>query len=273
MGCCSTKQEIPPEIMVLAKSPVQMSGPIVKRKRIFSEIIGPNLLKLENTDHLENLKDPGDFSSIMTESQSSLYASSNSNTTSRRSNNPRSGIPYSVDVNVQYAISVSLHSEENKEGGDSWVSLEENKEEEKDSDAEESKENENLDGEESEDQEVSDSENSERTVLGRIFGEEMSDEDSDMDEIESDYNYGLNASKISKLPKILYNSKLKNPDKSIEKNLKWLKSNNFCSICIDNYEFGEELRFLPCNHGFHQTCVDKWLLMNNKCPLCKTLIK
>ncbi|KAI5428848.1 hypothetical protein KIW84_033735, partial [Lathyrus oleraceus] len=42
-----------------------------------------------------------------------------------------------------------------------------------------------------------------------------------------------------------------------------------CCICLSAYDDGTELRELPCNHHFHCTCIDKWLLINATCPLCK----
>ncbi|XP_072957125.1 E3 ubiquitin-protein ligase At1g12760-like isoform X1 [Typha angustifolia] len=42
-----------------------------------------------------------------------------------------------------------------------------------------------------------------------------------------------------------------------------------CCICLSAYEDGVELRELPCSHHFHCACIDKWLLINATCPLCK----
>ncbi|CAH2071254.1 unnamed protein product [Thlaspi arvense] len=42
-----------------------------------------------------------------------------------------------------------------------------------------------------------------------------------------------------------------------------------CCICLCEYEDGVELRELPCNHHFHCGCIDKWLHINSRCPLCK----
>jgi len=42
-----------------------------------------------------------------------------------------------------------------------------------------------------------------------------------------------------------------------------------CSICLDNYVDGDILRRLPCEHVFHESCVDTWLRLNGHCPLCK----
>jgi hypothetical protein len=48
-----------------------------------------------------------------------------------------------------------------------------------------------------------------------------------------------------------------------------------CAICIEEFEYGERLRVLPCKHHFHLECVDPWLKDKNaNCPLCKfALIK
>merc|ERR1719373_21272 len=42
-----------------------------------------------------------------------------------------------------------------------------------------------------------------------------------------------------------------------------------CCICLEFFKKGETVRVLPCLHGFHQTCVDTWLLSRQRtCPLC-----
>ncbi|KAJ4305340.1 hypothetical protein N0V90_000871 [Kalmusia sp. IMI 367209] len=43
-----------------------------------------------------------------------------------------------------------------------------------------------------------------------------------------------------------------------------------CSICTDDFEKGQDIRVLPCNHKFHPECVDPWLLnVSGTCPLCR----
>ncbi|OCL03735.1 hypothetical protein AOQ84DRAFT_381322 [Glonium stellatum] len=43
-----------------------------------------------------------------------------------------------------------------------------------------------------------------------------------------------------------------------------------CSICTDDFERGQDIRVLPCNHKFHPACVDPWLLnVSGTCPLCR----
>ncbi|KAJ2601621.1 hypothetical protein H4R99_002948 [Coemansia sp. RSA 1722] len=48
-----------------------------------------------------------------------------------------------------------------------------------------------------------------------------------------------------------------------------------CAICLCGYVSGESVRVLPCKHGFHQKCIDTWLLskhMTVHCPVCKSSI-
>ncbi|KAH7692918.1 Zinc finger RING/FYVE/PHD-type protein [Dioscorea alata] len=43
-----------------------------------------------------------------------------------------------------------------------------------------------------------------------------------------------------------------------------------CYICLMEYEEGDCMRILPCQHEFHQTCIDKWLKeIHRVCPLCR----
>ncbi|KAI9681822.1 MAG: hypothetical protein M1829_000567 [Trizodia sp. TS-e1964] len=43
-----------------------------------------------------------------------------------------------------------------------------------------------------------------------------------------------------------------------------------CSICTEDFVRGEDIRLLPCNHKYHPTCVDPWLLnVSGTCPLCR----
>lgn len=42
-----------------------------------------------------------------------------------------------------------------------------------------------------------------------------------------------------------------------------------CTICLSEYEVEEDVRRLPCMHLFHQACIDKWLIMDKRCPVCR----
>ena len=58
------------------------------------------------------------------------------------------------------------------------------------------------------------------------------------------------------------------------------KFNEECAVCAEQYEEGDALRVLKCQHEFHLHCFDRWVYTfatdsrrgNNKpsCPLCKT---
>jgi hypothetical protein len=42
-----------------------------------------------------------------------------------------------------------------------------------------------------------------------------------------------------------------------------------CNICLENFEVGNILRILECNHEFHENCIITWLKSNNTCPICR----
>ena len=49
-------------------------------------------------------------------------------------------------------------------------------------------------------------------------------------------------------------------------------SNMMCTVCQCDFEEGELLRTLPCNHVYHVECIDPWLRMKKVCPICNTPI-
>ena len=47
-------------------------------------------------------------------------------------------------------------------------------------------------------------------------------------------------------------------------------TNDVCTVCLDEYDEGDEIRELECEHAFHKTCIDEWLTTKRACcPCCK----
>ncbi|XP_015263874.1 PREDICTED: E3 ubiquitin-protein ligase RNF128 [Gekko japonicus] len=42
-----------------------------------------------------------------------------------------------------------------------------------------------------------------------------------------------------------------------------------CAVCIEVYKPNDVVRILTCNHLFHKSCIDPWLLEHRTCPMCK----
>jgi hypothetical protein len=42
-----------------------------------------------------------------------------------------------------------------------------------------------------------------------------------------------------------------------------------CSICHETVQIGDDVRKLPCDHTFHQSCIDVWVLQHATCPNCR----
>ncbi|KAI3932995.1 hypothetical protein MKW98_029228 [Papaver atlanticum] len=46
-----------------------------------------------------------------------------------------------------------------------------------------------------------------------------------------------------------------------------------CIVCLERFIKGESCRSLPrCNHVFHASCVDSWLIQVPSCPLCRQIV-
>jgi hypothetical protein len=49
------------------------------------------------------------------------------------------------------------------------------------------------------------------------------------------------------------------------------KGKEECVICLDEVEI--EWRDLECQHRYHKQCIDNWIRVSARCPLCMKTIK
>ncbi len=73
---------------------------------------------------------------------------------------------------------------------------------------------------------------------------------------------GLHPEIIDTIPEKIYNSAENEESEDDDKE-------DCCPICLVEYENGDELRVLPCNHYMHKSCVDSWLQNHPSCPSCR----
>ncbi|KAL5773668.1 hypothetical protein ACOSP7_013308 [Xanthoceras sorbifolium] len=79
-------------------------------------------------------------------------------------------------------------------------------------------------------------------------------------------NSGLKKKEIMVLPTTTFSGSSSSASSS--------SSPGCCAICLGDFVDGEEVRVLPkCNHKFHVTCIDKWLLSHPSCPTCRQSLK
>jgi len=52
-----------------------------------------------------------------------------------------------------------------------------------------------------------------------------------------------------------------------------LKTDEPCSICLENYRTSQCIKILPCTHYYHKHCIKEWLCKKEKsCPMCRQSI-
>ncbi|KAJ0045422.1 hypothetical protein Pint_06270 [Pistacia integerrima] len=60
------------------------------------------------------------------------------------------------------------------------------------------------------------------------------------------------------------------PAQKYQKGMGLVGDDGLCSVCLCEFEEGEELRTLPeCLHSFHAPCIDMWLYSHPNCPMCR----
>jgi hypothetical protein len=83
---------------------------------------------------------------------------------------------------------------------------------------------------------------------------------------DSIIDQGLSPEQIADLPTTLY---------SIGHLSGALFRNDWCGICLEYFQVGEEIKKLPCSnqHYFHRSCADAWLRKSTICPYCRENIR
>jgi hypothetical protein len=46
-----------------------------------------------------------------------------------------------------------------------------------------------------------------------------------------------------------------------------------CPICVSNYEIGEKITKIECNHIYHTNCISEWVKYKSECPVCRRSIE
>lgn len=46
------------------------------------------------------------------------------------------------------------------------------------------------------------------------------------------------------------------------------KKSRECVICMIEFNVGDSVRYLPCMHTYHVSCIDDWLMRSLTCPSC-----
>mmetsp|Transcript_6338 Transcript_6338/g.11307 ORF Transcript_6338/g.11307 Transcript_6338/m.11307 type:complete len:622 (-) Transcript_6338:71-1936(-) len=46
-----------------------------------------------------------------------------------------------------------------------------------------------------------------------------------------------------------------------------------CCICLVDFESGDSMRKLPCEHQYHADCVDRWIATHDSCPSCRAVVR
>jgi hypothetical protein len=51
-----------------------------------------------------------------------------------------------------------------------------------------------------------------------------------------------------------------------------IRTKNTCCICLNKYKYDENIKVFSCNHCYHKECINKWLIKNRHCPICRKFI-
>ncbi|XP_023645379.1 E3 ubiquitin ligase BIG BROTHER-related isoform X2 [Capsella rubella] len=93
------------------------------------------------------------------------------------------------------------------------------------------------------------------------------EEINELEEAIGEVSKGLSQEKISRLKTHKYGTKTKT--RCWLRKKKFVADDSQCSICLVDYENGDKIMVLPCNHIYHKDCISQWLKQNKVCCVCK----
>jgi len=82
---------------------------------------------------------------------------------------------------------------------------------------------------------------------------------------------GITEDALSKLKTKKFKKKKSKKAKSTDESS--TPDENPCAICLVDYEEGDELCYLSCEHDFHKDCITAWLKKKAECPTCRKAIE
>lgn len=85
----------------------------------------------------------------------------------------------------------------------------------------------------------------------------------DRDITPEDYELLLTLDDLIARPTVHHSTIQRLPTSTVEGD-----NSEVCSVCMEQYSSGQQVKTLPCCHTFHSHCIDQWLTtMSNRCPL------
>jgi len=48
-----------------------------------------------------------------------------------------------------------------------------------------------------------------------------------------------------------------------------IQDSTCCSVCLQCFEYGQEISVTACKHTFHSACLQKWIHKSATCPYCR----
>ena len=90
---------------------------------------------------------------------------------------------------------------------------------------------------------------------GRRRNEEEYDYETLLRLDENNVQVGASEEQILALPSVKYREEGEGKDQ--------------CTICLSEFEKGEELKMLGCLHKFHTDCIANWLKKKKECSVCR----